>query len=725
VIGHNLQRDKQMTRSYETTLVLSTAVLAFTASAQSQEAARPDTSEWACEQCPFDRGYRSETRLGGAYVSDSAAKFGNYTGLDEDGGYVIADAEGKYSQESGYVLEYSLEDLGLDSRAAQIEGGKQGRYDFFLTYDAIPKRVFDTTQTPYLGTGGGSLTLPESWVNANLTSGMSALPSSLRNVNVESDRETYGLGGRFFAGDGWKFSLAYHREDRDGTGISSGSFVLPAVQLLKPIDYQTDRIDASVRYSADWWHVELAYLASEFDNQLNGLRWENPYVSIPGESDFGQMALEPDNDFQQLSLSGSARLWERTIVALNVAMGRGTQDQNFLAYTLNPSLAVDAVPFANLDGDIDTTHYDLSVTSGIPGLTGLRLKAWVRYDERDNGSASAVFTTPVVGEYYVANPVQNPRYSFERTRWHGSAEYEVLDGLAIALGGDFSDLKRTQLAVRSEEETGGWGRVSWRPAGTLLDLRVTAGAERREPDSYDTTLPDGQNPLMRKYNMAYRYREYVDLYGSYSLADTPLSFGISGFYADDSYSRSVIGLRSARDARVSGDISYAFNDNSVAYVHAGYESIDGKQRGSESYADPDWEGQREDEFVTAGVGLRMQSLFEKFDLSVDYTYGESTGKIDLATTASSSGGRFPDLETELNSLRVELTYRATDRLDVLLGWWWEKFDSKDWSLQGVEPATLPQYLSLGADPYDYDVNVLALSARYYFGQRSILPPEDE
>jgi len=704
--------------------LLAAAVAAVLASAATaEEAAKPDTSGWACEKCPFDRGYRADTELGGIYVDESSAKFGNYTGLDEEGGYVLANAEGKSSHESGYVLEYSLENLGLDSRSGIIEGGKQGSYDFFIDYDSIPKYVFDTTETPYLGNGGNLLTLPDSWVNSNVTSGMTALPSTLRNVDVASDRETRGLGGRFFCGENWKFSLAYHREDRDGKGLTSGSFIIPAGQLMKPIDYQTDRVDAAVRYSAERWHLELAYYASKFDNQNNGLRWENPYVPIVGETDFGQMALEPDNSFQQIALTGSARPWDHGVVSMNLAMGSGSQDQGFLPYTLNPALSVDALPFNNLDGQVDTTNLDLSLTTGIPGLDNFKFKAWVRYDERDNGSRRGVFTTPVIGDSLVISGSENPRYSFERTRVHASAEYELFDSIGLAVGGDYVDMERTEVAVKSEEETGGWGRIHWRPAGGLIDLRVTAGAERREPDKYDTTLPDGQNPLMRKYNMAYRYRSYVDVFGGFSFGDTPLSLGISGLYADDSYSRSEIGLQSARNTRISGDLGYAFNENNSAYLHAGYETIDARQRGSEMYSSPDWKALREDEFTMAGVGFNSKAILKNLDLNLDYTYGKSTGQTDVVATYS-PGGKFPDLETELNRFKADLTYHANERLDVLFGWWYEKFDSKDWSLAGVGPATLPQYLAFGADPYNYDVNVFSVSARYRFGATKAAAEEE-
>src|SRR5512137_246363 len=147
------------TRSFLVTLAVA-SVLSAAGAAAAEQAAAPDTSEWTCTKCPFDRGYRSEVELGGAYVDEDSAKFGDYTGLDEKGGYVIANAEGRAAEESGYVLEYELTDLGLDSREVRLGGGKQGKYEFDLSYDAIPHRIWDTTATPFRGNGSTDLTLP-------------------------------------------------------------------------------------------------------------------------------------------------------------------------------------------------------------------------------------------------------------------------------------------------------------------------------------------------------------------------------------------------------------------------------------------------------------------------------------------------------------------------------------------------------------------------------------
>ena len=49
---------------------------------------------------------------------------------------------------------------------------------------------------------------------------------------------------------------------------------------------------------------------------------------------------------------------------------------------------------------------------------------------------------------------------------------------------------------------------------------------------------------------------------------------------------------------------------------------------------------------------------------------------------------------------------------------YENFSADDWALQDVEPDTLPTILTLGADPYDYDVWAIGIGFRYRVGSVS-------
>ena len=697
------------------------SVLGTAAATAAAETAAPDTSEWACSKCPFDRGYRSEVELGGGYLDESSAKFGDYTGLDEDGGYVVANAEGRAAEESGYVFTYELTDLGLDSREVRLSAGKQGRYEFDLFYDAIPHRIWDTTQTPYRGAGRGVQTLPAGWVDAGTTGGMTALAGSLRDVDVGFDRDRYGAAGRFWLADKLQFNLDYRRDERDGTRTQLGSFGSVSTEILRPVDDSTDRLDATVRYQGKSWFVEAGYFASVYDNGTPALRWDNPFNSMQPGGDVGQMALTPDNEYHELAVSaGWYGLPGRTTVALSLASGKGTQDAAFLPYTINPQITTDPLPAANLDGEMSVTRADLTVTS--QPLERLRLRGTVAYDERDNDTRQRAFTSVVHTDLFpVLDDRFNPVYGFERLRAFGSADFEVYDELSIGAGGEYRTLDRkgSPQDVRSEEVLDGWGRAQYRPYG-WLGFVVKGGAEERTPDRY---VPDaagsGQNPLLRKYNMAYRYRSYGEALVNITPGSLPVTIAASAFYGDDSYNLSLLGVTSGLDRRYGVDVSWAMTEKLSLYASAGEEKIDARTLGSSVFGRSNWRGLIEDNFETYGAGLRAE-LTDKLRLDLDYSYGSGKTYTQLK---GAGAGQFPTNTSEFSSLRADASWAFSERLDLVLGWTYETFDSSDWAIQGIAPATLPTVLALGAEPYDYSVNFVTASVRYYFGSRKLALPE--
>jgi MtrB/PioB family decaheme-associated outer membrane protein len=708
------------TRSFLLTLAVST-ILSTAGAASADQAAAPDTSEWACSKCPFDRGYRAEVELGGAYVDEDSAKFGDYTGLDEEGAYVLAGAEGRKATESGYVLTYELKDLGLDSREVRLEGGKQGQFDFGLFYDRIPHRIWDTAETPYSGSGSTELTLPAGWVDGGTTGAMTELDDSLRPVDVGFDRDRYGARAGWWFADNLKLSLDYRRDQRDGTRTQLGSFGSVMTQMLQPIDDATDRFDATARYQAKNWFVQAGFYGSYYQNDADHLRWDNPFNAMAPGGDAGQMALAPDNSYNELALSaGWFGLPFGTTVAASFASGKGTQDAKFLPYTVNPLIATDALPAGNLDGEMTVTRYDLTVTSN--PIQRLRVRGSVAYDERDNDTKQRAYTSIVHTDLFpVLDDRVNPVYGYERLRVFGSADFEVYDSLSIGAGGEWRSTDRTgtSLEVMSEESSDGWGKVQYRPNG-WLGIVLKGGAMERTPDKYEPDAAgSGQNPLLRKYNMAYLYRSYGEALVNVSLGELPITVSGSAFYGDDSYNFTYVGLASGLDRRYGVDVAWTMSDKVSAYLGAGEEKIESRSKGSSTYGYPDWRWLSNDDSTTYGAGLRLQPT-AKLRLDLDYTYAKGTTRTDLGGVA---GGSFPVIRSELSSFRADAVYALNDKLDLLFTWRAESLDSNDWAIEGIEPATLPNALALGVDPYNYDVNYFGLSARYYFGARKLALPE--
>ncbi|TAK69081.1 MAG: hypothetical protein EPO19_07910, partial [Betaproteobacteria bacterium] len=78
------------------------------------------------------------------------------------------------------------------------------------------------------------------------------------------------------------------------------------------------------------------------------------------------------------------------------------------------------------------------------------------------------------------------------------------------------------------------------------------------------------------------------------------------------------------------------------------------------------------------------------------------------------GPAFPDLSTTLDSLKLYATYRMKDNWSLQASYWYERYDTKNWMLDGVAPGTIPNVLSLGEQTPRYSVNVLRLALRYKF-----------
>ncbi len=672
-----------------------------------------DTSEWICEFCPFASGNRADLEVGASTVSDDSAYFGDASGYSEEGVYANVDGEGSYASD-GHQLRWTVEDLGLDSRYAALRGGRQGIFDYTVAYRQLPRHRYFTTDTIFLQSAADTLSLPAGWVNAPLTSGFTELDTNLTHRNIESERRVLELGGKYLPSSRVSLSAKYSRQERDGLDVYGGSYFTTSSLLPGSFDYVTDTVDFGVRYAGDNGFLALEYYLSEFDNSTTALNWETPFTSSPG-AEFGALAQPPDNSFQQLSLSGIYRFSNHpTVITYTGAIGNMDQDALFLPYTTNDNLTVNPLPRATLAADVDTRNLAVSLTSRV--FKKARLRLAYRYDERDNQTAQDVWTRVITDTFTTIGAEPNIPYSFERSTFNISAEYELLDTVRVSGGYDRKTIDRDFQEVAEQTEDSGWGRLRWRP-NEILQVTVRGGASERDVDAYNETFAAslGQNPLMRKYNLAYRYRRFGELTVVASLPESPVSLTVNGMYADDDYTHSQLGLTGGDDLRLAADLSWVVSENTSIYLTGGYENIESEQAGSEQFSTPDWRASNNDDFYTVGGGFRARKIAGKFDLQMDYTRSDGTSKINVA---SASGGlsQFPDLESTLDYLRLKLSYQRSDRLEWTMNLRYQSFSAEDWALEGVGPATIPVVLTLGAKPYDDEQFIFGLGFRYLIGE---------
>lgn len=693
-----------MTRRFPKSL-LAVATFPFVSGAWAQEV---DTSEWVCEYCPFEEGHDGDYSVGASSVSDDSAYFGNYTGYDEKGGYANLDGDGAYSGD-GYRMRWHLEDLALDSRVAELEGGRQGTWDYELGFRQIPYRRYFTTSTVF-SESGSDLLLPSDWVFAGTTSGLTALGANLEARNIESDRSIFEVGGRYLPTQQFTVWVDYRRQEQDGLKIRGGPSYTNASLLPMPFDYVTDEVDVGLRYDGDASYVSLGWYVSDFQNKNPALAWQQPFFSAAG-AETPVTAQAPDNQFQQLRLAGGYSLTEyRTVMSASVAIGNVEQTAALLPYTSNTGLATGPLPRPTLDGDVDTTNVAVSVSSRI--VAGARIRLSYRYDERDNKTPQDLWDRVITDTFVSNDPETNVPYSFERSVLKLSADYQLLEYLRVSAGYDRLDIDRDYQEVAEQSEDTGWGRVVVEPLPTMsVDLR--AGASKRDVDAYDETFAGtlGQNPLMRKYNLAYRYRTFGDATFTWSPGGVPVSIALNALYAEDEYRRSLLGLTGGDELSATIDFSWSLSETASIYANVGVDELESTQVGSDQFASPDWSASNDDSFTTVGAGFRVRQIADKLDVQVDYNRSDGTSKIDITSVADGPDS-FPDLETRVDFFRLRLVWQQSERMGWNLDYRYQRMNSDDWLLAGVRPDTIPTVLSLGARPYDDDSNILGIGFSY-------------
>jgi len=666
-----------------------------------------DTSKWKCRYCAFQSGFNGEVEIGIGDTSNSSPKFGEYNGLDSKGAYLIGNASARYRNDSADYLDLSVTDLGLDTRSLGIEGGRQGKYDLSLRYDEIPQQLpFGRTRTPYIGSGGDILTLPPGWVRGGSTAGMTQLATSLRRTDPETKRKRVDVSMALMPTSRWRYSLSYRHETKEGQRVTAGTFFFNAAQLIRPVNYVTDQVDASVSYTTRKWHTALAYYGSFFNNDNRSLTWENAYTSGFG-ADAGQLALAPDNQFNQFVLSGAYQVTNKMLASGEVAVGRMEQNESFLPYTLNNTLSVNALPANSLDGKVDTVNANLKLVSTVSQK--LRLNASYTYNDRDNNTPQLTFDTWVSTDSFVNGPRTTLPYSFTQNLLKFSADYRYVASTRLGAGYDYDATDRTYQEVDGTRESTVWAKISTRAMDTDVTFKIAHGS--RDVSSY-TPVPEiqpSENPLLRKYNMADRERNVGTLYASIQ-PRKKITVGLSIDYANDDYTGSMIGLKGGSEFGVQADGVMVLTQNANFHVFLGQQEIRSSQAGSQAFSAPDWLADNNDTIATGGFGF-ARIVNDQLDVGVDYTLSRSTGRTTIGGVSPSV---FPKNTADLDSLKLYANYKLKEAMSLSMAYWYEHYSSSSWAIDGVAPGTIPNVLDLGIQSPSYNVSLVALSFRYQY-----------
>ncbi len=668
--------------------------------------AEPDLSRWSCRLCEFETGFDGDLGLSAGLVFDDAYRFGYGTGLEDAGAFLDGDVSLTWWGEGARFFAVDGSKLGTRARDIYFSGGDQGRYEFSFGYDEIPTRLNNSGSSPFTNIGSSALALPSGWLTAGNAQLMPGLASALTPVGIGQNRKAFDFGLRFFAGSRWSQEISWRHEARDGLQPFSGSFLTLSTVLPAPIDYETDILEATVAYTASRWQANLGYYGSFFSNNAPILSWQNPFSPIVPGADFGSAARPPDNDFHQLTLSGNYRWQGNTRLVGHLALGKASQNDAFAPYTVNSLLASNPLPALSADARVDSTLINGGARLSGKLFNGLNFKAFYRKHERDNQTPIYAMQT-VTTDVYQDVVRRNSPFSFDKSQFGLDLGYRLPGQVRASAGFEREEYDRDYQEVRKTSENSLWFQI-FSPAGEVASANLRAKHQDRNGSGYrpvDALAPP-ENPLLRKFNLADRERDQIAAEINVSpFATTDISFSMA--YSADEYPDSLIGLISSEDRSYTLDAGYNPIPRLSLHGFITRQAIEYTQAGSEvGNATVIWSVQGEDRFVTGGASVNLRSTDGKQKLSVEYARSNSKGTNFIQP--GSGNFAFPELSTNLETLALDLNVRFKERLSARFRYQYERYHSRDWTIEGVTPTTIGSILTFGENLPNYSQQVLWL-----------------
>lgn len=722
----------------------------------------------------------SEIELGLGRVNGDRknTKFGDYTGMDESRDFAIANISVVRRGENAGYFELSGSDLGLDSRSLSLDVGRQGSFGIRLSYSELPHYWAHGYQSPFVGLESANVTLPAGWSRQQTTTAMpvSNFTTNMRSFDVKRDRKTLGVGLSKFVTSRWEIAANYKQDKKEGSkligavvGNSGGN--PRAVILPEPVDWTTDQVDILARYAFEKLQFQFGYHGSFFRNEDKALRWQNPYSGAvwggaAGDFANAQIGLPPDNQFHQLNASLGYNFSSVTRLTGNLSIGRATQDDKFLPYTVNPGLATRALPRDSLNGEVVTTHASLNFTTKLAPKMGL--VATYRYTDRDNNTSRAQYNY-VGGDSNAQCAVQNCArlrtnlpVDTKKHQIHTEIDYRLAQDTKLKLGYEFDYIEKSYEAIDWEREHTVKAGVNHR-FNDVVSSGASYARSDRDTSKYDASepfiasysqafafqtigapsngiFPWDNVPSQKKFFLAPRKRDKVRAFVNVSPIEQ-LDVEFSADFKNDRYTESVLGLRQAKGWAGNVDATLALSENVTGHAFASVENYRSDQRsvqlgGSQQalYTDPNryWSAEIEDRTVTWGLGFRVRPV-EKIELGANFLRSLSRGKTDVSrtsTTASNGAGGtntlaaiapLPDVTSRMNRLELFGNYQVQKDLKVRVQYAHERYRSNDWAVDDVAAKAtaapnngMANVIGTNQVSPDYKVNVVGVSAIYSF-----------
>lgn len=606
---------------------------------------------------------QSTVEAGLGAVSDDNLRFGQYTGLHEEGAYGLLGADiNRRNDATGTWLRFRGRSLGLDSRELRFEHERQGDWGYFIDFSQTPRF------SPYIV----NTTLSGIETNTQLEG---AVPA--RDVRLETRRDALGAGLSKNLGGGWDASVRVRHEEKNGTRLYGHHSVR---FLVDPIDYRTQQVEATVGFTGERLQLSGGYYGTDFRNGNSFVQTNGPGLT--------PIALPPGNHSHQLHLAGGYGFTPTTRGTFKLAIGRIIQEEDFFLTPLA------SVPRDDLGGRIDTKLIQAGISAR--PMARLSLRADLRHEERDDKTPVFIYTTPPATGTHTG---ENEPRSFKTTVGKLDAAYDLPMNFKLSGGLEQDRRKRNTSAVRSvsfrdeTEETSYKLGLRRLLSETLNGALTYVHSERTGSDwllNVRANATNGSN-LVHPLHLADRDRDKLGL----TLDWTPLealSFTFLAEHAQDDYSGRTLGPREGRSSFVSLDAAYRLSDKWQATAWASRSDTRAEQtscNGAEATGavgltcpttagNGEWEAKLRNVGNAVGIGLtgKPSGVLETgAELIVSSDRGEFR---QAGLTGSVVTPAIPDVSYDTITLRLTGRYALTKRSGVRLMYVFDRFKTDDW-----------------------------------------------
>lgn len=721
---------------------------------------------------------------GVGWAKEDAWRYGNYTGIHERGAFPLLNFN--LGSRAGDGLQWNVSgfDLGTDSRQAQASVGSQGLWGLRASFGEVTNHITNTGRFIHTGLGGSVLELPAGF--AGISAGASQPPANiaaiqpfLRPFDVKTERDFMSLGGSFNFARHWAVSVNYRNDTREGTkltgAVMGNSGGTPrSVVVPYPIDDTTQEVEGAIDYVGQALQFRVAYLYSKYENDHSSLTWRNPYAQITGwapgtgfPTGYGRMGLMPSNEFNQLRATMGYSLSPTTRLNAVFSYGRAEQNETFLPYTINNLLVPNGLPSSSLDGRIDSTLFDVSLSTKVFNTVGL--KASYQYLHNDNKTPSRTWlyvggdTTnqdviPVGGTpAQIASPRvrTNIAPGLEENKFKLDADYSLTRGTKVRGYYQYLKLDYEPAAAefRADTDTHTVGaevrsRMSNRFTGSLkyqFDQRRGSDWDPNRPyrASYSpaqvAVVPSDNAATLRQYYMADYDQNTVKAALSFAPADA-VAMQVSGKWYSRDYKGpdcgqpadqvvpnqvmvpQCLGRTNAVGQDFTIDTQWSLSETMSLFAFYTFTQFTTDQASRswgganlQTNTNRNWWADLDSTDHTLGIGANYKPAARPWDFGWQYILnrGNSGTALRAAPGLLPPVAAFlpvPDVDNRLQQVQLYGGWQMNRRIKLRANAVYQAFRSNDWYYNNASPWESQTVLLTGQDPGSYHNVIVGISA---------------